>query len=180
LWAYALGKGRNSLAIKEIRDRSTAAADAVAQRINREGYGNTLLRKNYVWGSNGIAANYSVQLLIADRLSPNRQYREAAAANLHYLFGRNPFSLSFVTGVGTNSVRHIHHRPSNGLKLPWPGLLSGGPNVGREDPEMKKSIPSNTPPAKAFLDVQGSYASNEVAINWNAPLVFALAGLLPE
>jgi hypothetical protein len=25
-----------------------------------------------------------------------------------------------------------------------------------------------------------SYASNEIAINWNAPLVFLLAGVLPE
>jgi endoglucanase len=29
-----------------------------------------------------------------------------------------------------------------------------------------------------YLDEQASYASNEVAINWNAPLVFALAGAL--
>jgi hypothetical protein len=27
------------------------------------------------------------------------------------------------------------------------------------------------------VDVQDSYASNEVAINWNAPLVFLLAGV---
>jgi hypothetical protein len=27
-----------------------------------------------------------------------------------------------------------------------------------------------------YLDEQASYASNEVAINWNAPLVFLLAG----
>ncbi|MFL6450091.1 MAG: glycoside hydrolase family 9 protein [Bryobacteraceae bacterium] len=180
LWAYALAKGRNISAVKEIEDRSAAAADAIAQRVQRDGYQNTLLRKNYVWGSNGVAANYSFQLLIADRFSPKRQYREAAAANLHYLFGRNPFSLSFVTGLGANSVRNIHHRPSAGLKQPWPGLLSGGPNAGREDPEMQRLIPAETPAAKAFLDLQESYASNEVAINWNAPLVFALAGLLPE
>jgi endoglucanase len=31
-----------------------------------------------------------------------------------------------------------------------------------------------------YLDEEGSYASNEVAINWNAPLVFLLAGALPD
>lgn len=180
LWSYALGKSRDAAAVREIESRSGAAADAIAERINRDGYRNTLLRKNYVWGSNGIVANYDFQLLIADRFSSARRYREAAAANLHYVFGCNPFSLSFVTGLGSNSVRNIHHRASTDLKQPWPGLLSGGPNAGREDPEMKNSIPANTPPARAFLDLQASYASNEVAINWNAPLVFALAGLLPE
>jgi hypothetical protein len=33
-------------------------------------------------------------------------------------------------------------------------------------------------PARAYVDDQGSYASNEIAINWQASLVFALAGLL--
>jgi endoglucanase len=33
------------------------------------------------------------------------------------------------------------------------------------------------PPAKMYLDEQESYASNEVAINWNAPLVFVLAAV---
>jgi endoglucanase len=35
-----------------------------------------------------------------------------------------------------------------------------------------------TPPARRYADDQRSYASNEIAINWNAPLVFLVAGLL--
>jgi endoglucanase len=34
----------------------------------------------------------------------------------------------------------------------------------------------NLPPAKMYADDEGSYASNENAINWNAPLVFLLTG----
>ena len=40
---------------------------------------------------------------------------------------------------------------------------------------MKKLSP-DLPPAKMYLDEQEAYAANEVAINWNAPLVFLLAG----
>jgi endoglucanase len=36
------------------------------------------------------------------------------------------------------------------------------------------------PPAKMYIDDQESYASNEIAINWNAPLVFLFAGVLSE
>ena len=43
-----------------------------------------------------------------------------------------------------------------------------------------RKLPDNLPPAKMYLDEEASYASNEVAINWNAPLVFLLAGALPE
>lgn len=39
-------------------------------------------------------------------------------------------------------------------------------------------LPPATPPARCYLDDQESYAGNEVAINWNAPLVFLLAGVM--
>ncbi len=93
----------------------------------------------------------------------------------------NTFSVSWLTWVGTNWFKNPHHRPSgaDGVAEPWPGLLSGGPNRGRNDPVMQK-LPANLPPMKAWVDEQGSYAGNEIAINWNAPLVFVLAGALPE
>ena len=36
------------------------------------------------------------------------------------------------------------------------------------------------PPARQWDDVKQSYTTNEVAINWNAPLVFLLAEALPN
>ena len=61
---------------------------------------------------------------------------------------------------------------------PWPGLLCGGPNQRRQDAPTKNLPP--LPPAKIYLDQEASYASNETCINWNAPLVFILASVLPE
>jgi hypothetical protein len=40
-----------------------------------------------------------------------------------------------------------------------------------------KKLPIGPPP-KVHPDEQAPYASNQVAINWNAPLVFVLAGAL--
>ena len=57
-------------------------------------------------------------------------------------------------------------------------MLSGGPNRYGGDPVID-AMPA-TPPARRYRDDQGSYASNEMAINWNAPLVFLLASLLPD
>jgi endoglucanase len=57
-------------------------------------------------------------------------------------------------------------------------LLSGGPNANRQD-DLLKALSSVLPPAKIYCDDQNSYASNEVAINWQALLVFLLAGELP-
>lgn len=180
LWTYALGGGTDKTAVETIRQASSKAADEIVDRTSRNGYRISLTTRDYIWGSNGVVANYGVQLLVANALKPDPRYVEMALENLHYLLGRNTFSLSFVTRVGENPFRHPHHRPSvaDANPEPWPGLLSGGPNQRRQDNAMK-TLP-NLPPAKMYLDERESYATNEVAINWNAPLVFLLAGALPE
>ncbi len=176
IWGWALSGGPASDTIKPL---VLDAARSLAARTARNGYRVSLLPKDYVWGSNAVAANYAMQLLVAHRLQPDPVFLHAALDNLHYLLGRNTVSLSFVTRLGANAVRHPHHRPSgaDSNPEPWPGLLAGGPNARRQDPAMKK-LPDGLPPAKMYLDEQESYATNEIAINWNAPLVFLLAGAI--
>jgi endoglucanase len=180
LWTYILDHSADKNAADEIRRLSLKAADDIVARSDKNGYRISLASKDYVWGSNGVVANYGVQLLLANIVKPNANYLDAARENLHYLLGRNTFSLSWVTQLGENPFRQPHHRPSqtDSNSEPWPGLLSGGPNRSRQDPAMKK-LP-DLPFAKMYLDEWESYAANEIAINWNAPLVFLLAGLLPE
>jgi endoglucanase len=56
-----------------------------------------------------------------------------------------------------------------------PGFLVGGANSGQQD---TSGCASNCPvytsklAALSYVDFWNSYASNEVAINWNAPMVF--------
>jgi len=65
---------------------------------------------------------------------------------------------------------HPHHRQSeaDGVTEPVPGLLVGGPNIGMQDgcDYPYKEIET------AYADVVCSYASNEIAINWQAPIVY--------
>jgi endoglucanase len=182
LWTYVLAprEGADQIALAEIRKRALAAAYQIVDRTRRNPYRVSLVAKDYVWGSNGVVANYGMQLLIANALSRDRAFVETALDNLHYLLGRNTFSLSWVTQVGANPYRHPHHRPSGADKKPepWPGLLSGGPNAHRQD-DVLRALPATLPPTKVYRDDEGSFASNEVAINWQAMLVFLLAGELP-
>ncbi|MDR3702016.1 MAG: glycoside hydrolase family 9 protein [Candidatus Sulfopaludibacter sp.] len=180
LWTYALGSGGDAAAVAAIRQDSVNAAEQIVGRTKSNGYRISMTSRDYIWGSNSVAANYGMQLLVANALQANPRYVETAMENLHYLLGRNTFSLSFVTQVGANPFRHPHHRPSgaDNNPEPWPGLLSGGPNRGRQDAAMRK-LAADLPPAKMYIDEQAAYAANEVAINWNAPLVFLLAGALP-
>jgi endoglucanase len=164
----------------QIRADTLSAADAIVARTGANPYHVSLRANDYVWGSNGVVANYGVLLLLANVMKPTPAYLDAAADNLHYLLGRNSFGLSWVTQAGRRPFHNPHHRPSgaDANPEPWPGLLSGGPNRYGGDPVID-AMPA-TPPARRYADDQRSYASNEVAINWNAPLVFLVAGLLPE
>jgi endoglucanase len=132
--------------------------------------------KDYVWGSNAVAANQGVALLTAYRIKRNKSYLDAALANLDYLLGRNATGYCFLTGFGSKTVKHPHHRVSiaDGIEEPVPGLLSGGPNPGQQD--HCKTYPNSSPDG-SFTDQDCSYASNEIAINWNAPMVYLSAAV---
>jgi len=182
LWSYAMGarKGSDPELLADIRKRTTQTAQAIVDRTKKNPYHVSLQAKDYVWGSNGVAASYGTELLVANALSPDPAYVATALDNLHYLLGRNTFSLCWVTQVGANPYHHPHHRPSAAGKTPepWPGMLSGGPNAARQD-NVLRNLPRALPPAKIYADDQDSYASNEIAINWQAALVLLLAGTLP-
>ncbi len=164
---------------KRILDATMQAAQSRLARYKASGYGTTLELTDYVWGSNGLAGNQSLLLLIAGHLDPGAQSAgqclEAAMGNLHYLLGRNCFGVSWVTQVGSNAFQHPHHRPSasDGIPAPWPGLLAGGPKATPAD-SVSDKLPRMAP-MRMWIDDQGAYSVNEVAINWNAPLVFLLA-----
>ena len=65
---------------------------------------------------------------------------------------------------------HPHHRPSVADRIadPVPGLLAAGPNPGEQD----HCHYHFHEPETAYMDSDCAYASNEIAINWNAPLVY--------
>jgi endoglucanase len=137
---------------------------------------------DFVWGSNSVAGNQAMVLLQAERLTNDPKYSRAALANLDYLLGRNATGFSFVTGHGDRTPMHIHHRASeaDGITAPVPGFLAGGPNPGQQDAGYcEPSYPSDKP-ARSYIDALCSYASNEVTINWNAPLVYVAAVLEGE
>lgn len=134
------------------------------------------------WGGNGIYANKGMLLLQAYRLSNDAGYYNAALATFDYLLGKNATTYCFVTGAGSKSPMHIHHRISNsdGIADPIPGLMAGGPNPGDVETDCGAAAYPSLLPAKAYNDASCSYTTNEVAINWNSPMVFLAGGIQSE
>ena len=132
---------------------------------------------NFYWGSNGVAANQGMVLLVAYLLTEDISYLEGAIHMLDYIMGKNGVGYSFVTGFGKRSPMNPHHRPSEGdnIKDPVPGFLVGGPNGQAIVADCNYNYSDTV--AKKWVDMACSYSTNEVAINWNAPAAFLAGGL---
>ncbi len=129
------------------------------------------------WGSARLNCSMQMSALVATKNS-SANHANWAKGQMNYILGDNPFNTCFVTGFASNSAKNTHHRaasgyqgysdgmsehtttyhPTNGKTLI--GALTGGPNK-----------------AGQYSDVLNDYQCNEVAIDYNAGLVGAAAGL---
>lgn len=162
-YLFSACDGRDAALVESLRKSLLATADEIVKTRDAHGYARPL-GERYGWGCNGVVARQTLVLHAAHRLTQKPEYRDTALDAVGYLFGRNPFGRSFVTGVGTNPPLHPHDRRSgaDGIAEPWPGYLVGGPN----------------PKAADWHDVEADYRTNEIAINWNGALIYALAMFL--
>ncbi|MEP6950632.1 MAG: glycoside hydrolase family 9 protein [Ginsengibacter sp.] len=155
-----------------LAQRIVAFAKAYLPRIANNAFGTVMgaSAREFNWGSNSSAANEGIALINAYLITKDKKYIDAALTNMDYLLGRNATGYCFVTGTGYKSPMRPHHRPSiaDGIEDPVPGLLVGGPNPGMQD----HAYYEHTEPETAYSDTDASYASNEIAINWNAPAVY--------
>ena len=158
--------------IQHSKERLIQFADVHIAHIRESAFQTVMgqTKRDFNWGSNSNAANQGIALVNTYFITHNKKYMDAALTNLDYILGRNATGYSFLTGIGTKSTMHPHHRQSvaDGIDEPVPGLLAGGPNPGRQD----KCHYDFFEPETCYADIDCSYASNEIAINWNAPLVY--------
>jgi len=164
MFTYALSKreGRDTELLKAVKANIISTADSIVLKGNSDVYGRPLGGR-YYWGCNGTVARQALNVQVANKLSPDLKYLVANQQIVDHLFGRNYYGRSYVTGLGANPPMNPHDRRSgaDGITDPWPGYLVGGGHKATD-----------------WVDKQESYSHNEIAINWQAALVYALAPFL--
>jgi len=143
----------------------------------------------YEWGSNSMVINNLIVMAYAYDKTGEDKYMNGVLTGMDYLLGRNPLSFSYVTGYGTYKEQNPHHRYwsfelDDTLPMAPDGVLSGGPNAGLQDPYVRalgfvpgeKGVPSQ----RCFVDSIEAWSTNEVTINWNAPLAWIVSFLQDE
>jgi beta-xylosidase len=137
----------------------------------------------YPWGSNSSLLNRAMLLALAADFTGEARYRDGVVDAMDYLLGRNPLDQSYISGWGARPMRNPHHRfwahsLDPDLPPPPPGVLSGGPNSTSlsRDP-VGPGLQDHCAPMACWRDDIRAFSMNEVAINWNAPLVWVAAWL---
>lgn len=161
MFRYALSSrsGKDPQIESLIKQNIITVADGLVAASAGDIYGRPLAG-TYYWGCNGTVVRQALNLYVASRLSDKAEYKQTALNAISHIFGRNYYDRSYVTGVGLNPPMHPHDRRSgaDGIEAPWPGYIVGGGHSATD-----------------WVDEQESYSHNEVAINWQAGIVFALA-----
>lgn len=121
------------------------------------------------WGSNSVLATIGWHWLLWADVSGEDAYVEPARDLAHWYFGRNPLGQTYVTGTSERAAKDPHFRPSVSGAIALPdGFLVGGPNSGGFSGDPAAAGLTGQPPMRMYIDDRESYATNEVAINWQA------------
>lgn len=150
--------GKDEAVAQAVQQSLIDVADSIVQHAEKDIYGRP--SDAYFWGCNGLVTRLSANLYMAWQLTGNEKYKATAQDILSHVFGRNYYGRSFVTGLGIDPPMHPHDRRSgaDNVAAPWPGYIVGGGHTATD-----------------WVDVEESYSHNEVAINWQASLVYAMA-----
>jgi len=125
------------------------------------------------WGSARYNAAAQLQAMVYRKYTGRTDFTDWARGQMNYIMGNNPMGYSYIVGYPspTQSAQHPHHRaahgsttnsmsdPPNHRHVLW-GALVGGPDT-----------------TDLHVDSTSDFVYNEVAIDYNAGLVGALAGL---
>ncbi len=133
----------------------------------------------YDWGSNNLVINNLVVLATAYDLTGKERYLDGVVQGMDYILGRNALNQSYVTGYGEVASKNQHSRwyarqLNPDLPNPPVGTLSGGPNSSIQDPVAQQKL-QGCAPQFCYIDDIESWSTNELTINWNAPLAWISA-----
>ncbi|WP_337872709.1 glycoside hydrolase family 9 protein [Ignavibacterium sp.] len=134
------------------------------------------LAHHYNWGTNHSLAGIVLSTILYKQLTGSDDFDNLAILNRDFILGRNPWGKSFITNVGTDFPKKVHHQIaffSNGY---IPGALVSGPAPDTLFTKFNFTIPDdelkifNT--SAIYSDDIHNFITNEPTISSNATALF--------
>jgi hypothetical protein len=124
------------------------------------------------WGVLRYAAAESMIALLYYGHTGRQEYFNLAKSQIDYILMDNPAGMSYMIGYGSNWALHPHHRAANGY------TYANGDNQKPAKHELTGALVGGPDQSDNYIDDVNQYQYTEVAIDYNAGLVGALAGII--
>ena len=122
------------------------------------------------WGSCRYNAAAQFVGLVYDKLSGTKTYQDWAASQMNYMIGDNPNKRCYAVGYNGNSSKYPHHRGAS-------ASTSAGVVNAEGHHTLLGALVGGPKQDGSYQDDQNDFNCNEVALDYNAGYVAALAGL---
>jgi hypothetical protein len=188
IWVYTHTPNAEPALVQKMKKMITDSADAAAGQTGpNRGYAAGV--RGYWWGSNRLVGYCGVNCILAAEFSddaPTKQkYLDAAEEYVHYLHGRNPIGLCFLTNMKPFGAEHsvmimFHSWLGNASKEkdPYGGKFIGeGP--GKVGPPPGYVVGGVNGSMKRYVDTldwrQNPWEFNEPCITYQSPCAALLS-----
>lgn len=134
------------------------------------------LAHHYNWGTNHSLAGIVLSAILYKQLTGSDDFDNLALLNRDFMLGRNPWGKSFITNLGTDFPKKIHHQIALFNNGYIPGALVSGPAPDSLFTKFNFTIPDdelkifNT--SAIYLDDLQNFLTNEPTISSNATALF--------
>ncbi|MGN0667240.1 MAG: glycoside hydrolase family 9 protein [Huintestinicola sp.] len=177
--AYLMTPRKKDRAVESmIRKKITDAADRMWIADRASGYRTARSAgSGFVYASNFHILSDAMCLAVAYLLSGDNRYLIGVSDQIGYIFGCNPFGISYMTCSCSCCCSRPYHRISvcDDIDEPVMGMIVSGANVSRNDGYSIWHIEKGTPPSRCYVDNEYSYSTNETAIHFSTPVIFLSA-----
>ncbi|MCL6590514.1 MAG: glycoside hydrolase family 9 protein [Firmicutes bacterium] len=129
------------------------------------------LRYLHNWGVLRYAASASMLALLYYKQTGDTTLTAFAKSQIDYIF-TNPSGMSYMIGFGSSWPQHPHHRAANGY------TYANGDNQKPAKYTLTGALVGGPDQSDNYIDDVNQYQYTEVAIDYNAGLVGALAGMI--
>lgn len=130
------------------------------------------------WGSNFTQIGTAIQAILYEDISKNNEFDSLKISVRDYLLGKNQWGISFVSNIGTNFSKNLHHQISFKKKIILPGGFAAGPISKSSIDQYNLPFAQRDRFAKFqtesayYRDDRMDYVSNEPTIISNAMAIF--------
>ena len=148
----------------------TGSADALKSCADNMKASDTGYSCLLAWGSARYNCNTQFLGMLYDKATKSSTYSKWATSQMNYILGNNSKNVCFVVGYNNNSAKYPHHRAASNSN-------NAGTTSANHHILLGALVGGPTDSSGTYSDSQSDYQCNEVALDYNAGLVFAAAGL---